>query len=90
MPFGKIISTYTRNQAIEDGLLVDVTQQAKEAGFNCSVCVTNGVWAVINEIPDNVKRQDADGRLWDVLFMLRYLVAKKNATHIYFDVKMQH
>ena len=90
MPFGEIISVYTRKQAIEDGILVDVTQQSKEAGFNCSVCVTKGVWAVINEIPDNIKHQDAVGRLWDVLFMLRYLLAKKNATTIYFDVNMQH
>ena len=29
----EIISIYTRAQAIEDGVLVDVTDTAKEAGF---------------------------------------------------------
>lgn len=31
--FGEVISTYTREQALEDGVLIDVTEQAKEAGF---------------------------------------------------------
>ena len=31
--FGNIISTYTRAQAIEDGVLIDVSPIAKEAGF---------------------------------------------------------
>ena len=32
--FGKVISTYTRAQAIEDGVLIDPGSMAKEAGFN--------------------------------------------------------
>ena len=31
--FGDIISTYTRAQAIEDGVLIDISPTAKEAGF---------------------------------------------------------
>ena len=31
--FGKVISTYTRAQAIEDGVLIDVGSMANEAGF---------------------------------------------------------
>jgi type I site-specific restriction endonuclease len=30
--FGEVIYSYTRAQAIEDGVLVDVTDMAKEAG----------------------------------------------------------
>jgi hypothetical protein len=33
--FGKVISTYTRAQAIEDGVLVDAGCMANEAGFKC-------------------------------------------------------
>jgi hypothetical protein len=29
----KVISTYTRAQALEDGVLVDVSEMAKEAGI---------------------------------------------------------
>jgi len=32
--FGKVISTYTREQAIEAGVLIDPGSMAKEAGFN--------------------------------------------------------
>ena len=31
--FGEVIFAYTRRQAIEDGVLVDVTKEAKEAGY---------------------------------------------------------
>jgi type I site-specific restriction-modification system R (restriction) subunit len=30
--FGDVIYSYTRKQAIEDGVLVDITEMAKEAG----------------------------------------------------------
>ena len=33
--FGNVISTYTRAQAIEDGVLVDAGCMANEAGFKC-------------------------------------------------------
>ena len=38
--FGEVISTYTRAQAIEDGVLVDAGPMAKEAGFNWPVVLT--------------------------------------------------
>ena len=43
-PFGPAISTYTRAQAIEDGILVDVSDTACEAGFTIPVAVTRTVW----------------------------------------------
>ena len=38
--FGNVISTYTRAQAIEDGVLVDVGSTAQEAGFKWPVALT--------------------------------------------------
>ena len=38
--FGPVISAYTRQQAIADGVLVDVTTTASEAGFAIPVAVT--------------------------------------------------
>ena len=40
--FGDIISTYTRAQAIKDGVLIDVSSTAKEAGFEWPVAITAG------------------------------------------------
>ena len=38
--FGNVISTYTRTQAIEDGVLIDPGSMAKEAGFKWPVALT--------------------------------------------------
>jgi len=38
-----IIFSYTRAQAIEDGVLVDVSELAREASFRYPVAVTQGV-----------------------------------------------
>ena len=42
--FGAPISVYTRRQAIDDGVLVDVTKWANEAGFKLPAVVTRAVW----------------------------------------------
>ncbi|MFJ5811747.1 DUF6573 family protein [Streptomyces sp. NPDC093093] len=74
-PFGPVIHTYSRADAIADGVLVPVPENlAKEAGFRFPVALTSAAWA------DCVKWTDADGeaqrtpqdetgRLWDVLYM---------------------
>ena len=66
--FGTVIYTYTRAQALEDGVLIDVSETAKEAGFLWPVAVTSALWAGIEYIPKN-SGQDVKGRLWDVLYM---------------------
>ena len=40
-----VISVYTRAQAIEDGILVDVSETAREAGFRIPVAITRTVWS---------------------------------------------
>ncbi|MBI1213763.1 MAG: hypothetical protein GC190_20070 [Alphaproteobacteria bacterium] len=70
-----IIHTYSRSQAIEDGVLVDVTDLAREAGFRVPVAVTASVWARYVEVPTGASGQDETGRLWDVISMLRFAIA---------------
>jgi hypothetical protein len=75
--FGEVISAYSRRQAIEDGVLVDLVQPetvgtVREAGFKFPVAMTAGAFAVTvaevgREMPAG---QDLQGRLWDVLWML--------------------
>ena len=71
--FGPVISVYTRAQAIEDGILVDVSETAREAGFNIPVAITRTVWDRIIALPEGYQGfQDEGGRLWDVLWMARH------------------
>ncbi|HEB92331.1 MAG TPA: hypothetical protein ENI94_02475 [Gammaproteobacteria bacterium] len=71
--FGDVISSYTREQAIDDGLLVDAGDMAKEAGFKIPVALTQAAWndCVAWSEADSACQihQDQSGRLWDVLFM---------------------
>ncbi|QJX01099.1 DUF6573 family protein [Frigoriglobus tundricola] len=65
-----VIDAYTRGQAMADGVLIDVTEVAKETGFRIPVAVTAALWAEYVAVPTGVGDQDERGRLWDVLFML--------------------
>ena len=42
-PFGPVIFSYTRAQAIEDGVLVDLSAWAREEGFRYPLAVTSTV-----------------------------------------------
>ena len=66
-----VISRYTRAQALDDGVLVDVTDTAREAGFKVPVAVTAAVWALVEptDAEAAVDGQDAAGRLWDLLWV---------------------
>jgi hypothetical protein len=46
--FGVRIAVYSRQQAIEDGVLADVTETAREVGFRIPVTFTAAVWAACN------------------------------------------
>ena len=76
--FGEVTSTYTRAQAIEDGVLIDAGSMAQDAGFKWPVAVTSAAWAdcVAWSEDDNRQQvyQDESGRLWDVLFMASHAI----------------
>jgi len=90
--FGDVIYSYTRAQAIEDGVLIDPGSMAKEAGFNWPVAITADAWAdcVIWEEGDSRQQlhQDQSGRLWDVLFMASHAIrtAKDSGDQILFTL----
>jgi len=64
-----LIAAYSRAQAIEDGVLVDVTEQAKQAGIKAPVALTRAVWDRYVELSPaaNKAGNDTTGRLWDFL-----------------------
>jgi hypothetical protein len=68
----EVISIYTREQAIEDGCLVDISPLSKEAGFRVPVALTSAVVGVLTPTEEDVANgQSLTGRLWDVLMVLR-------------------
>jgi hypothetical protein len=71
-----VIYAYTRAQAIADGVLIDVTSTAKEAGFRYPVALTQAVWCEYVGVPAGVEGQDETGRLWDILVMLSYAIRR--------------
>lgn len=73
----EIIHSYTRAQAIEDGVLVDLTETFKaeihEAGFKgLPVAMTARAYAECVALTPKAKEagNDVHGRAWDVLYML--------------------
>ena len=71
--FDPVLSVYTRAQAIEDGILVDVSETAREAGFKIPVALSRSVWERLVALPEGYRGfQDEAGRLWDVLWMARH------------------
>jgi hypothetical protein len=74
--FGEIIYAYTRKQAVADGVQVDVTTTAQEAGIKFPVFITRGVFDSYVAVPEGVTGQDEDGRLWDIAWMLRHAIQR--------------
>jgi Family of unknown function (DUF6573) len=81
----EVISTYSREQALEDGVLVDVSAMAKEAGFKVPVAVTSALWSLLEPSSmDEGLGQSVEGRLWDVLAVLR--ASARGGDAVVFDV----
>ncbi|MGH7939875.1 MAG: DUF6573 family protein [Limisphaerales bacterium] len=78
-PFGQIIYRYTRAQAIADGVQVDVSRTAKEAGIRFPVFITRAVYEAFVTVPPGVEAQDEAGRLWDIVWTLRFAIARAAA-----------
>ena len=65
--FGGIIYAYTRAQAVADGVQVDVTKTAQEAGIKYPMFLTRAVFDAYVAVPPDVTGQDEAGRLWDII-----------------------
>jgi hypothetical protein len=87
-----VIFAYTRADALDDGVLVDVSHAAREAGFVIPVAVTSTVFATLVEVPANLDGQDEEGRLWDILTCLRFAIKQiaGNPNRITFTVLVRN
>jgi len=72
-----LIHSYTRHEAIADGVLVDIEKDfpgmSKQAGLEFPVVLTARAFSRYVALNTNAKKalEDPKGRLWDVLWMLR-------------------
>jgi hypothetical protein len=65
-----LIHRYSRADAIRDGVLIDVTTAAREAGIRWPVALTRAAWERCVRVPDDVECQDEADRPWGVLWLL--------------------
>ena len=90
--FGPVIYSYTRAQAVADGVQVEVTKTAQEAGIKYPVFLTRTVFDAYVAVPPDVSGQDEAGRLWDVLWMLRFAIisARRGAERLPFALYVRN
>lgn len=81
IPSWPVISSYTRADALQDGVLVEVPADlCREAGIVVPVATTSGVWNLVD--PGNLETmpgQSITGRTWDLLWMFR--IAARASRH---------
>jgi len=76
--FGGVIYAYTRSQAVADGVQVDVTKTAQEAGIKFPMFLTRAVFDAYVAVPQDVTGQDEAGRLWDLVWMARFAILRSH------------
>ena len=84
----QIIHTYSRKQAIDDGVLIDVSEPAGEVGIRYPVAVTINLFTTyIEPVPAlEALGQSTEGRLWDILSMFRFAAKAQSGSTLHFKV----
>ena len=90
-----VIYSYSRGEAIEDGVLIDVSavrpDLVKEAGIKIPVAVSEAAWKQYVEVLAGVDGQDVDGRLWDILQMFVHVArGARDSDTVYFSVHVRN
>ncbi len=75
------IHSYTRQQAISDGVLIDIEKQfpnlSKQAGFKYPIALTAKAFSRYVALNPNTRLEDPKGRMWDILWMLMLKIKKR-------------
>lgn len=77
-----VIFSYTRAQAIEDGVLVDLADWARETGFRIPVACTAAIWNgyIVPLAATSELGQSERGRVHDLLWMLYVNIRRSKST----------
>ena len=85
--FGEVIYSYSRKQAIQDGVLVELSLLFPEETriYKFPVACTASVWEILNR---GAEHKDLKGRVWDLCFMSAKggIVSRPDPTTVVFDV----
>jgi len=83
-----LIFSYSRKQAIADGVLIDITDLAREADIKIPIAITSSLYNTY--IKTTMPSQDETGRLWDLIsiFVLSAMYCGDN-TLFFFEVSFQ-
>ena len=83
-----LIYSYSRAQAIADGVLIDVTAQAREAGFKLHTVVSDNLFHSYIAPPAGLEGegQSIEGRLHDVFFILLAAIRSSKAATDYAEI----
>ena len=86
----EVIYAYTRKDALADGVQIDVSEMAREAGLKFPVYLTRAVWESYVTVPDGVRCQDEKGRLWDIVWMLRCAARRTSGPQMLFGLHVRN
>lgn len=88
--FGEVIHSYTRAQALEDGVLVDVCAAAPDVcrqHYSAPIACTAAVWAIVEKAVKNPRwMNDVNGVVHDMLWMSRRSGARLDESTKVFQV----
>lgn len=84
-----LVYSYSRKQAIEDEVLIDITRQAKAAGFKLNTAISHHLYHQYIVPPEELETQgqSIQGRLNDLFVMLHLAIGKnRDSDRVCFDV----
>jgi len=86
--FGEMISTYSRAEAIEDGVLVDMNKghfdEVTKGIYSIPVAVTSAVFAIIKRAAENPRTCNDWKGIWhDMVHMSRVYMDKKASSFLF-------
>ncbi|HBA87415.1 MAG TPA: hypothetical protein DCZ75_05305 [Geobacter sp.] len=87
--FGHIVYSYTRADAINDGVLIDLSERYPEqcGMYRFPVGCTAAVWSLIEHGVAADTGATPAGIVWDILYMSQnYMVARPDEQTVFFDV----
>jgi hypothetical protein len=85
-----LIHSYSRADALRDGVLIDVSAVAREAGIRWPVALTSAAWERCVAVPPGVMCQDEAGRLWDLCWMLALAARRSEGAEVRFGVHVRN
>lgn len=83
-----VIFSYSRAEALADGTLKDAGEMAVFVGFRYPVALTSAAWEKVVTVPTFALCESEEGRLWDLLNVLRWAAKETRGDELEFSVEV--